>query len=169
MWVKKVKKIKNFWRENKVVILLVTILVLCCLGMCSVALTYFFGGNDSVYGDRLDSNNAIDESSIKKDLVDYALTNELVEESSMSFNGRVIYIHVKLVEDSTLKAGKSLCSDLLTTLDEEVTSYYDVNFVLTMDESEASDSITILGAKNKLTEGIVWNNNTPIEVEEEKE
>ena len=48
------KKIKDLWNRNRVLIVLVIIVLTCFCIIGVVMVKYFFGGNTSSYGDRLD-------------------------------------------------------------------------------------------------------------------
>ena len=48
------KKIKKVWEENRVLMVLAIILVICLIIFAGVAITYFYGSSDNVYGNRLD-------------------------------------------------------------------------------------------------------------------
>ena len=48
------EKIKELWNRNRVLIVLVIIVLTCFCIMGVVMVKYFFGGNTSSYGDRLD-------------------------------------------------------------------------------------------------------------------
>ena len=58
---------------------------------------------------------------------------------------------------------KILVEDNLSIFDEDILSYYDLQFIL------SSDNFTIMASKNVASEKISWNNNTPIKEEENEE
>ena len=52
-------------------------------------------------------------------------------------------------------------------MSDELLSDYDINLTLTSKATENSEGFTIMGAKNVAGSGVVWNNNTPVESDEE--
>ncbi len=155
------KKLKEFWQKNKILVVLIAILVACFIAICVVVATYFFGGSETVYGDRLKdiSKHPITED-FKNNYI--ASLEELEEVSEVTFNvkGRIIYIRIKFIADYSLVEAESKAAASLTNFDENILSYYDLNFTITADASENSDGFTLMGAKNTASEGIVWNNIT---------
>lgn len=160
-------KLKEIWRKNKILVVLVSILVMCFIAICVVVVTYFFGGSETVYGDRLKD---IDKYPITEDFKN-EYTSSLEEDADIldvTFNtkGRVIYIRIKYADDFSLVEAQSKASASLSKFTDNILSYYDINFSLLSDETTNSDGFAIMGAKNVNSENIVWNNNTNWESEE---
>lgn len=163
-------KFKDFWRKNKVLVVLVGILVICFVAICIVVATYFFGGSETVYGDRLKD---IDKHPITEELKNEYINSlkedeKAVQDITFNSKGRVIYIRIKFVDDYALKDAESKAIASLAKLTDNILEYYDLNFTLVADKTENSDGFTIMGAKNTGSENIVWNNNTKIEKESEE-
>ena len=161
------KKIKKIWHDNKIFIVLGLILVVCFLAICTVVVTYFFGGSDTVYGDRLDDINKhpISEN-FKKEYIDNLEKNEKVRNVELYNKGKIIYINIGFVGDTTLDEAESIAAESITTFDEKLLAYYDVNITLESPKTAISDGFTIMGARNKSGTSVVWNNNTHIESDE---
>ena len=49
------KKLKNLWANNRILLILGIILVVCIIAIIVVFLTYFVGTKKSVYGSRFDN------------------------------------------------------------------------------------------------------------------
>ncbi len=164
----KVKKLMNLWKRNKIAIVLLTILAICFITICVIAATYFFGGSDSVYGDRLDDLEGLEIST--KDITSYedALKeSELVDSVNVHIKGKIIYITINFVENTSLVEAQSVATaSLESDLDAEYMEIYDINFILEAPEGESSDGFIILGARNVIANKVSWNNNTPIDTEE---
>lgn len=160
-------KLKKFWRNNKVLIVLGIILVICLIAILVVTFSYFFGGSESVYGDRLED---IENYPIEDSFVDEYIANlesdELVNSATFVNKGRIIYVTIDFVGDTSLVEAQSKAAASLESFSENLLSYYDINFTLTCDATENSEGFTIMGAKNVAGSGLVWNNNTPVESEE---
>ena len=161
------KKIKKIWHDNKVFIVLGLILIICFLAICTVVVTYFFGGSDTVYGDRL---NDIDKHPIsdtfKSDYKSKLEENEKVKNVELYNKGKIIYINIDFAGDTTLDEAESIAAESITTFDEKLLAYYDVNITLKTPKTDNSDGFTIMGARNKSGTSVVWNNNTHIESDE---
>ena len=161
------KKIKELWGENKVLIVLGIILIICLIAIIVVTFSFFLGGSKGIYGNRLDG---IDEHKITETLKsDYVST--LKEEKSinnviMNVSGKILYITIDFVSDTSLEEAKGKATSSLDKIPGDIQDFYDISFILTCAKSENSEGFTIMGAKNVSGSGLVWNNNTPIEEEE---
>ncbi|MEG1149896.1 MAG: hypothetical protein RSE17_01240 [Bacilli bacterium] len=155
------KKIKELWQKNKILVVLVTILIACFISICVVVVTYFFGGSSTVYGNRLEDIDKYPVTeSFKTEYISKIKENKEVTNATIKTKGRVIYINIDFVADTTLIEAESKSTASLEQFTEELLSYYDINFILTSDASSNSDGFTIMGAKNANGTGIAWNNNT---------
>ncbi len=161
------KKIKKIWHDNKIFIVLGIILIICFLAICTVVVTYFFGGSETVYGDRLDDLDKHPISETYKSTYSSKLKeNEKVSKVDFKSKGKIIYIIISYVGDTTLAEAESIAAESITTFDEKLLEYYDINITLEAPKTDNSDGFTIMGAKNKSGTSVVWNNNTPLESDE---
>lgn len=155
------KKIKNLWINNKFVIIICVILIICLGAICYVAATYFFGGSDSVYGDRLDDIDDYPFSdSDMEEVISLIEESEEVSSASIRLSGKIIYVSVIYNEEIALEETKVLAATSLEYFDEDLLGYYDLNYTL------SSDNFTLMGYKNSASTSIVWNNNTSYDEEE---
>ncbi len=161
-------KLKEIWGKNKVLIVLGIILIICFIAIIVVTVSYFFGGSESVYGDRLDG---IEDHPIEDSFVSEYTTNlesdDMIESVEFDTKGRIIYITINFVGDTSLVEAQSKTAASLETFSEDLLSYYDINFTITSEATDNSDGFTLMGARNVAGSGLVWNNNTPVESEEE--
>ena len=59
-------KLKEIWGKYKILIVLGLILIICLIAIIVVTVSYFFGGSESVYGDRLEGiENYLDRHGCK--------------------------------------------------------------------------------------------------------
>lgn len=153
---------KKLWRENRVLMLLLTILLICFIAIICVAITFFYSKNVSSYGSRLDD---IDKHPVtekfKNKYEDAVYENEGVKKVKINIKGRVIYVHLTFEDEVSLEDAKSIAYDSLELFEEDTLSYYDINFALKNSE------FLIYGSKNSITDHVSWNNNTEIVEEEE--
>ena len=162
-------KIKELWTKNKILWVLLFILLICFITIIVVSFTFFFGGNESEYGDRLKEleSHEIAES-FKSEYEEVLENDELISDASIRISGRIIYINIKFNNDTPLFEAQSKATASLEKFTDDILNYYDINFILLCDATDNSDGFTILGARNVSGSGIVWNNNTKIESEEEE-
>lgn len=161
------KKLKELWGNNKVLIVLGIILIICLIAIITVTFSFFLGGNKGVYGDRL---NGIDKhpvtNNIKSEYKTSLESEKSVTKVSIDTKGKIIYIIINFVSDTSLEDAKNLAASSIEKLNEDILSFYDIDFTLKCEKSENSEGFTILGAKNVAGSGLIWNNNTPLESEE---
>ena len=160
-------KIKELWEKNKVLWVLLLILFVCFVAIVCVCITFFFGGSKTKYGDRLDGMDAhpITES-IKSEYESALSSEELVSKVSLRTSGKIIFVRIEFVDDTTLVEAQSKATASLEKLDSELLTFYDVNFTLICNPTGNSEGFTIMGARNANGSGVVWNNNTKVESEE---
>lgn len=160
------KKLKELWGNNKVLIVLGIILIICLIAIITVTFSFFLGGNRGVYGDRL---NGIDKhpvtNNIKSEYKTSLESEKSVTKVSIDTKGKIIYIIINFASDTSLEDAKNLAASSIEKLNEDILSFYDINFTLKCEKSENSEGFTILGAKNVGGSGLIWNNNTPLESE----
>lgn len=161
------KKLKELWGNNKVLIVLGIILIICLIAIITVTFSFFLGGNKGVYGDRL---NGIDKhpvtNNIKSEYKTSLESEKSVTKVSIDTKGKIIYIIINFASDTSLEDAKNLAASSIDKLNEDILSFYDIDFTLKCEKSENSEGFTILGAKNVAGSGLIWNNNTPLESEE---
>ena len=160
------KKLKELWGNNKVLIVLGIILIICLTAIITVTFSFFLGGNKGVYGDRL---NGIDKhpvtNNIKSEYKTSLESEKSVTKVSIDTKGKIIYIIINFASDTSLEDAKNLAASSIEKLNEDILSFYDIDFTLKCEKSENSEGFTILGAKNVAGSGLIWNNNTPLESE----
>ena len=161
------KKLKEAWGKNKILIVLGIILVACLVAIVIVTFSFFLGGNKDIYGDRLEGIDKYPVTeSVKNEYIEALKESKNVTDVSLNIKGKIIYIIIDFAQDTSLDEAKGLAASSIVKLSEDILSFYDINFTLRCEKSENSDGFTILGAKNVAGSGLVWNNNTPLESEE---
>lgn len=155
---KKLKKLKDFWGNNKVLIVLGLILVVCLCLICVVVFSYFLGGT---YEEPSNYNFESDA------YITTLKSEESVSDTSIFVKGNIVYVTIKFIENTSLEDAKSVAIKSLEYMGEDVISNCDISFTLKSYATEDSDGFIILGAKNIAGSSLEWNNNTPVESEEE--
>ncbi len=155
---------KKLWKNNRVVFVLVIILIICFIAICSVALTFFYSKDTNEYGNRLDGiENYPISNEFKSTYKESFLENENVKSIDFTIKGRIIYVEISFDENITLDDTKKLVENSISLFEEDILSYYDIQFII------QSDNFTIMAAKNSTSENIFWNNNTPVEEDTDEE
>jgi len=160
------KKLKKFWHENSVLLVLLMILIACLIAISVVVITYFVGDSSSKYGDRLDGieNHPIDVEEIIAKIEE----DELVNNASIRTSGKTIYVNVVFTSKTTLVEAQSKSLASLDYFSDDVLGFYDIEYMIKADSTEETEGFQIIGSHNVGgTGGIVWNNNTEINNKEE--
>lgn len=162
------KKLKKFWQENSVLLVLLLILIVCLVAITIVVVTYFVGDSHSKYGDRLDNIESYPfTEETQNEIIAKIEEDELVEKASIRLSGKIIYIMITFVEKTTLVEAESKSLASLEYFSEETLSFYDLEYMIKADSTEDTEGFQIMGSRNVSgTGGIVWNNNTAIKEEE---
>lgn len=152
------KKIK----ENKVLLVLAIILIICFGLILFVLFKYFYVGNNiSKYGDRLDG---IEAHKIHKELE--SEIKELYKDSKLDLksiknSGKIIYVTFELSELIKAADAKNLVLKSLEKFSDDEKSFYDIQFIVIC-ESEGSTETKlypIMGYKNSSSTEVIWTRN----------
>ena len=161
------KKIKDLWNRNRVLIVLVLIVIACFCIMGVVMVKYFFGGNTSSYGDRLDDIKDMPyKEEDKLALINTIKENDIVSDVSVNVKGKIIYIRILFNEKATLDTAKGVASKSVEAISADYQSKYDLEYTIVQEANETVAGFTLMGAKNINRTVLIWNNNTPIKDEE---
>ena len=145
---------KELWRNNKVLIVLGVILLICIAIIIFVGITYFMKGNKD-----LRENTYTIEKSYLQELDELYKKDESVIKTSIDVKIKTLSIMIYFKEDTKLDNAKKIVENSLENIKEDIFKNYDVSFILT---SSGENKFTIMGSKNMTSQGLVWNNNTPI-------
>lgn len=154
------KKIKKVWEENKVLAVLAIILAVCLTVFVVVAMTYFYGSSDSVYGNRLDAIKDTPLSdSLLKDIKEKLSTEESVKNVSFNLKGIVLYINIEFASKTEMNVAKEIAASTLQLFSEEVLNKYDLQYTISCLSDKDFVGYTLMGAKNAgRGDSIIWNN-----------
>lgn len=162
------KKLKTFWQNNSVLLVLLLILIACLIAISVVVVTYFVGDSNGKYGDRLeevDKHPITDK--IKEEIISKIKEDKLILNVSLRTSGRVIYVNMKFDSAVTLVEAQSKALASLEHFNEDILGFYDINYLIEADSTEKTDGFQMMGSHNVSgTGGIVWNNNTAYDKKE---
>jgi len=155
------KKLKKAWANNRVIIVLGIIVIVCIIIILGVMISYFVGTGKSSYGDRLVE---IEKMAVKNEdknrYLEKIEENELVDTVNFSVSGGIIYIKITVVEKASLVEAQSIATASLDQLDEDYLKIYDINFTIEQAKTETVDGFLVMGAKNVNGTGLYWSNMT---------
>lgn len=162
-------KVKKVWNENKVLLVLGIILIICVVVVSIVALTYFYGGSDSVYGDRLkDAEKVKLSDKLFKEIESTLKENESVEKVSTITKGKIVYINISFTEGTLMDDAKTIANSVIELFNDDELNVYDIEFTITSLSTNEVVGYTLMGARNANGSGeIVWNNYNIVTEEEE--
>ncbi len=162
------KKIKKLWVENRVLFVLFLIVIICLFVIAGVAFKYFFGATKSSYGDRLNSIQDIPiTDEIKNSVLSKLSEDETILDSKIDVKGKVVYLTINFKEGVSLEDAKNKALASLDYFEETYRTNYDFNYTIKEETTEANVGFLLMGAKNMHGSGLVWNNNTKVETNEE--
>lgn len=161
------KKIKEIWRNNRVLFVLFIILIICFVAIVTVALTYFVGSENSPYGNRLDNKVELPKD-FEKNMANALKEDEQIKDATVRLAVRTIYVSIDFETTISLEEAEEKAVASLESIDEKILEYYDFNYILSKDAKEEDEGFTIMGARNSYGTGFVWNNNTVVEENEEE-
>lgn len=162
-------KVKKVWNENKVLLVLGIILIICVVVVSIVALTYFYGGSDSVYGDRLKDTEKVKlNDKLFKEIESTLKENENVEKVSTITKGKIVYINISFTEGTLMDNAKTIASSVIELFNDDELNVYDIEFTITSLSTNEVVGYTLMGARNANGSGeIIWNNYNIVTEEEE--
>lgn len=162
------KKIKNLWVENRVLFVLFIVVVVCLIIMFSVCINYFFGSSKSSYGDRLEGIETMQISEdLKNNFLNLLKEDTLIDDATFNVKGKIIYIVLNFKPDVTLVEAQSKALFSLMTFEQKYLDFYDFHYTLKSEKTDTNAGFLIMGAKNVNGSGLVWNNNTEVQIDGE--
>lgn len=149
-----IKKIRKFYRNNRIYCILMIISMLCLLLMGTGVIVYFVNqSNSSPYGNRL---NDIDNYELKdtlKNVEKFYKESDKVNDVTARLQGKIIYINVDVVKEASNEDIQGLATSSLEHIADELKSYYDIQFIFTRKDYPA-----YFGSKAASKTVITWAN-----------
>lgn len=163
------KGIKAFYQNNRVFVILMSIVLVCVVIMAICLVSYFYGSKDSsVYGERLDGIDSVKiEESRQSDIESKLNSDALIASSDIMVTGKIVYVKIEFENTASLVEAQSKALELLDEFSDEEKKFYDFHFTLEQEKSDASKGFIISGAKNVNGTNLVWNNNNEVAETEE--
>ena len=158
----------KFIKKNRYSIILVLVFILLlCLGI-KVKEILMPDDKKASYGNRLDERN---EHIIEKSLYD-KIKFELESKEDIDLvtyreQGKIINFIVTVNDKMDIASAKKVGESIVTYFGEDDISYYTLQIYVKKND-EKLNNFPIIGAKNPLTETIIWTHDREISKEEDK-
>lgn len=159
---------KKFWRQYRIFIILMSIVVICMIIMGVILALLFFKSGKNKYGDRLDGIKKVKVTDkIKDQVISETDKDEKVTKTKIDVSGKTIYVTIYLENVSTVIEAQGKVVNALNTFPEDIKKKYDIQFILLQEKTDKVPEIKIMGCQNVLGTGLVWNNNREVLESEE--
>lgn len=156
------KRIKKFLRENKVLVVLAIIFLICMIILVSSTIITFYDNSKDAYGTRLDTtkNVPLEDDVLNKVKTDLQ-SDKTVTNVNILKKGKIVYIEIDFADDTKIDNAKKSAEVALTSFSEAQLKVYDIHFTInSKNTKDDNESYTLMGARNKNGSGkIIWNNN----------
>lgn len=132
------KKLKKFYKNNRIYCILMGISLFCLALIAMLFVVYFVNQTkNDTYGNRLNGIESMEISDNEKDeIVNAIKENDKVDKATVNIKGKIIYVNVYLL-DGNRDLANSIAVKVLNTLNEEKKDFYDINFSFNKDDDEA--------------------------------
>ncbi len=146
---------KNFIKNNKVTVVAFIICVIFVILVFAVKLTFFPNEGTAIYGDRLDGIEEVEiTDKQQEDIIKSLEDKDEVKEVSCDIKGRTLNVLITVNDDVELDPAKALTSSITENLEEDQTSYYDIQVFISKDNDDTR--FPIIGYKHQNKDGFSW-------------
>lgn len=161
---------KEFYRENRVLVILGVVVIICAIISSILLFKYFYYGNgNDKYGDRLEKiKDLVIEDKRQKEIVAKLEENKNVKSARIDIIGARVDFTINFNEEVSLVEAESAAVAILDEFSNEEKAAYNIGFNLLEEKTETNEGFNIWGAINAGREKIVWENNNPVSTPEEE-
>ena len=146
---------KNFIKNNKVTVVAFIICVIFVILVFAVKLTFFPNEGTAIYGDRLDGIEEVEiTDKQQEDIIKSLEDKDEVKKVSCDIKGRTLNVLITVNDDVELDPAKALTSSITENLEEDQTSYYDIQVFISKDNDDTR--FPIIGYKHQDKDGFSW-------------
>ena len=151
------KKIKEFYKNNRVFVILMAVACFC-LAIILVLVGYYFidQTKGNFYGDRLNGIETVEINDAKISELEKAINeNEIVQKTSIRILGKIIYINVYL-KDGKASDAKNVAIKSLDLFSEDEKAFYDISYIFAKPDEKENSIFPIMGYKKSDNTIIAW-------------
>ena len=146
---------KNFIKNNKVTVVAFIICVIFVILVFAVKLTFFPNEGTVIYGDRLDGIEEVEiTDKQQEDIIKSLEDKDEVKEVSCDIKGRTLNVLITVNDDVELDPAKALTSSITENLEENQTTYYDIQVFISKDNDDTR--FPIIGYKHQNKDEFSW-------------
>ena len=146
---------KNFIKNNKVTVVAFIICVIFVILIFAVKLTFFPNEGTAIYGDRLDGIEEVEiTNQQQEDIIKSLEDKDEVKEVSCDIKGRTLNVLITVNDDVELDPAKALTSSITDNLEEDQTTYYDIQVFISKDNDDTR--FPIIGYKHQNKDEFSW-------------
>ena len=152
---------KKYLKENKTLLILMFIAIVCIVVSIVLLFKYFYWGNGGTkYGSRLEGIENVEIKDDKKNSIASTISeSDLVQSASVTVTGKRVDIRIVFEDKASLVDAQGVALKSLDNFTDEEKAFYDFEFTLKQLATEKADGFLIMGAKNVNGSNLVWNNN----------
>ena len=146
---------KNFIKNNKVTVVAFIICVIFVILVFAVKLTFLPNEGTAIYGDRLDGIEEVEiTDKQQEDIIKSLEDKDEVKKVRCDIKGRTLNVLITVNDDVELDPAKALTSSITDNLEEDQTSYYDIQVFISKDNDDTR--FPIIGYKHQNKDGFSW-------------
>ena len=162
---------KKYIQENKTLLILMTIAIICIVTSTILLFKYFYFGNGGTkYGSRLDGIEAVQINDDKiNNIISKIEADALVETVKLKVTGKIVYIKLTFTQDASITDAETIALKSLENFTDEEKAFYDFQFTIEQKANTKTEGFLNVGAKNANGTNLVWGNNNPIKEEVKEE
>ena len=147
---------KKFIKNNKLTVITFIICLIFVILVFTIKLTFFPNEGRAIYGDRLDGIKEVEVTSKQqKSIVSKLEEKEEVKSIDIDIKGRILNVIITVDDDVELDASKALSALIIENLEEDQTTYYDIQ-VFIKKSNEEDTRFPIIGYKYQDKDEFSW-------------
>ena len=147
---------KKFIKNNKLTVITFIICLIFVILVFTIKLTFFPNEGRAIYGDRLDGIKEVEVTSKQqKSIVSKLEEKEEVKSIDIDIKGRILNVIITVDDDVELDASKALSALIIENLEEDQTTYYDIQ-VFIKKSNEEDTRFPIIGYKHQDKDELSW-------------
>ena len=151
-------KIKRVWNDNKVLLVLAIVLI-CCIGIIiGVSIVYGYGSHKTDFDKKANINEKL-----LTDVKEHLEKNENVSKANVKLITKIIYANIEFANGTKMYDAKKVAESSLSVFSADDLNECDIQFIIS-----SGESYTLMGAKNKGSNELIWGNYNTEYLKEEK-
>ena len=147
---------KKFIKNNKLTVITFIICLIFVILVFAIKLTLFPNEGRAIYGDRLEGIEKVEiTSKQQKNIISKLEEKDEVKSVETDIKGRILNVIITVNDDVELDPAKALTSLVVENLEEDQTTYYDIQ-VFIKKSNEEDTRFPIIGYKHQDKNKFSW-------------